>query len=105
MINFLAAPHNMWNPSFPTRDRTPAPCFGSVDSQPFDCQQSPLGAILNCKIIRNKQHTVRRLWQQRKGCLITARELKLGGGALPALTLAWTVCRGPFDVSLLCTRP
>lgn len=95
----------MWNPSFPTRDQTPDPRFGSVDSQRLDRQQSPLGAILNCKIIRNKQHTVRRLWQQSKGRLITARELKLGGGALPALTLAWTVCRGPFNFSLLCTRP
>ena len=32
---------DIWNPSFPTRDRTRAPCSGRAVSQPLDHQGSP----------------------------------------------------------------
>ena len=47
----------MWDPSSLTKDRTPAaPCIGSTESYPLDCQGSPIsfptfqtkGLDLNC---------------------------------------------------------
>ena len=40
---FLAVPRSMWDLSSPTRDRTRAPCSGSAESQPLDCQGIPEG--------------------------------------------------------------
>ena len=37
----LAATHATWDLSSPTRDWTHAPCIGSLESKPLDCQGSP----------------------------------------------------------------
>ena len=36
----------MWDLRSPTRDRTHAPCIGSAESKPLDCQVSPADFVV-----------------------------------------------------------
>ena len=40
-------PQGMWDLISLTRDRTCAPCTGSTESYPLDCQGSPISIVLN----------------------------------------------------------
>ena len=41
VFSVLAVLHDMWDLSYPTRDRTGVPCIGSRESKPLDLQGRP----------------------------------------------------------------
>ena len=53
---FLAMPHGMWDLSSPTRDRTCAPCSGSMKSQPLDGQGSPTSVHFYLVVIESEYY-------------------------------------------------
>ena len=63
---FSAMWHNMWYPSLLTSDRIHAPCIGSAESYPLDCQGSPhhcssLGAV-SVSRFENPLCSLRHIW-------------------------------------------